>query len=251
MRPKAGLIDFKCWILLNNRIVSLILLVLQLTQQFEKETSNRLFTEWAVFVPIAFSCSWIAALDFERLLTQNGWELLVLSHLTEFSFRLNWLFSRRKEKAWEFPGIIWREDWSYSTDTLGLQMTPMRPLPNNWQRIVVEVSEHSGRQGKWSIRTAGETHRYLKGDGTVLNLSYQIASCVKFLVSWQKLRQLPYEPGSHDQKSCQEKEKNWEGIWSNIQNSHVKKRIKIDRQHRVIFEMLCEWLVYWKSLPLM
>lgn len=46
------------------------------------------------------------------------------------------------------------------------------------------------------------------------------------------------------QKSCQKKEKNWEGIWSSIQNSHVKKRRKIDREHRVIFAMLCKWLFF-------
>lgn len=77
------------------------------------------------------------------------------SYWTYF-FVLNWLFSRKNNKACKFPWIVWRKDWYCSVEPRDLQLSPARPSVNTRQRIVMEVCvlwqvrEMSNQDSKWN-----------------------------------------------------------------------------------------------------
>lgn len=156
---------------------------------------------------------WIAALQFERLLTWNGWELLVFSHLIEH-ISLFWIVYLIGE---------WRRHEKY----LELFEERIDPAPQLVDVLYETFTEQQAKNssgsfsvlwyyGKQGFRAAGETHSYLKDDGPAWNLSCWTLSCKISSVSCQKdqLRQLSCEPCRH----------------VTMIKNHVKNQWRVDRE---------------------
>lgn len=136
-------------------------LVLQITHQFEKEVTKQ----------SVIDCSW-NDLDFYWLLSAvhkllpwnlKGYNLKWLRTLSfetsywTFFFVLHWLFSRRRNKAYKCPRIVWRTDYSCSIGTCGLQMPQEDKTFTERQARDCTGSFTSLCQHEWGIRTAVES----------------------------------------------------------------------------------------------
>lgn len=165
-------------------------LVLQITHQFEKEVTKQ----------SVIDCSW-NDLDFcwllsvvHKLLPWNlkGYNLKWLRTLSfetsywTFFFVLHWLFSRRRNKAYKCPRIVWRTDYSCS---IGTTDAPTRPSQNVRQGIVLEVSpasasmnEESGQQLNLKVPKGGLV---LKMCMVYVSKSSWYSLLVNFAIVWQ------------------------------------------------------------------